>query len=252
MARKIRSLKKWPKGCAGAKSSDLCNATDLAVEAWGDAADDPDTGPLAFAYLYRRFGPPPFEGDSYKDLAMWILTTRDPDVFVCLTPSGSAALHAPGYLVRKSLEEDYRKPRVEWEQKAVHWLAERVAEEHPEWVTHRDDGLDELTEGGWSLAYERRMTWGPGSWTERVVAEIGKPPREPMADEWRDGSPIMRRVNEAVLGTLRSLLRPVGVRDIDLTILGRVGREPRPSGFAASMRQQREEWRAKRAAKAAS
>jgi hypothetical protein len=254
--RKIRSLKNWPKNCAGAASSDLVNGHHLAYEAWGDASDDKDTGPLAFTYLFRRFGPPPFEG-GHKKLGGWILTTQDPDVYLTMFPAADSAAFAVGYLVRDTLEEEYRKPRIEWEHRCIGWLADQLAAERPELVTERDEKGEptDLSDEGWEIAHARRYEpgpdgdWGTRSWTARAIAALGRPPRDPQARDWREGSAIMRRVNEALLGTMRSLLRPVGVRDIDINVLGCIGREARPSGFAASMRAQHEKWKAERAAK---
>lgn len=252
MSRAIRSLKRWPKGCTGAGSGPVASGTHLAFEAWGDASDDDDTGMLALAYLWRRFGPPTVPGAEM--LGVWVITTSDPDVYLTIRPSGSAIALDVGYLIRQPLDVEHHAARAEWERKAMHWLAERVAEEHPEWVTkgHAPDGLDELSVEGWQLAADRRMTWGAGSWMERAVAVLGEPPRALMACDWRDGTdPIQHRVNTALLAAMKRLLRPVFLRDIAITILGRADRVHRPSGFAAGCRASHAKWKEERAAKKA-
>lgn len=45
-----------------------------------------------FAYMHRRFGPPHVPADEYKDLsAGWMLTSKDPNLFVSVSPSLSGA-----------------------------------------------------------------------------------------------------------------------------------------------------------------
>lgn len=229
MSRKIRSLKKWPKGCSGAKGDDIVDGCKLADEVWGDAADDPDTGPLAFAYLYRRFGPPPFTGDTYKDLACWLLTTPDPDVFLWLTPAGGAVRYAVGYIARKSVGEEARKADREWADRCLMWIAERVAEERPDLVSRGTgtDGLDELAEEGWRIAHERAWDIDIDGWWMRAAAAVGERPKSDPGS-----SAVHRRVNDALVRAMKSLMRPAYVRDIGLTIVGEVGRVPRPSGWA--------------------
>lgn len=44
----------------------------------------------AFAYLWRRFGPPIFGCDSYKELAQYILTTKKKGVWLTCSPKPSS------------------------------------------------------------------------------------------------------------------------------------------------------------------
>lgn len=258
-SRAIRSLRKWPKNVSGYLSGPIADGHHLAFEAWGDASDDNDTGLLAFAYLTRRFGPP-MEGDSYKTLGTWVLTTPDPDVYLTISPSGSSLALCVGCLMRRDLEREFERPTSEAFQRQLHWLAERVAEERPDLVSKGTgpDGLDELAEEGWAIARDRRYDpgpdgkWGPESWGARAVAVVGRAKRAPLACDWRDGSdPIQHRVNTALLSAMKRLLRPVYIRDVAVNILGHAGRKARPSGFAAQGRAAHAKWKAEQAAKEA-
>ena len=222
----IRSLKRYPslEKWSGAASDDCVNCRSLAQEVWGPASKEPGGGLLAFPYLYRRFGPPPFVGDPHKDLAQWILSTGDPAVRLTVRPSGSQLGLCVSYWARRELLDAIRRPRQEWEQACLLWIAEQVAAEHPEWVTARDDKGEpvEMAEAGWEMAGARRWEFGPGSWTEQAIAVIGDPPAGPSRDQWREGPPERVRIHEALSRAMRSLLHPVRVRDVPITVFGRV------------------------------
>lgn len=54
----------------------------------------------AFAYLYRRFGPPKYSYDSYKHLACYYLSTEKEDLFLRIIPNHSFCTSI-GYCVPK-------------------------------------------------------------------------------------------------------------------------------------------------------
>lgn len=230
-AKTIRSRKTYPDGFVGGASSELCNMGALAFEAWSDAAHDPDSSALAFAYLYRRFGPPSLLGDSHKDMAEWVLTTDDPDVLVSIHPGGGEIRHALTYWVRASLEDEARKPAADWWTAYRGRIADAVAAERSELVSKRDENGEpvELADEGWAEV-DRRYYGGEEH--PEVIAIIGRPPRMKSPKLWEtEGTPIQKRIATAILGTLRRLLRPVYVRDVGITIVGRPGRVPRPSAW---------------------
>lgn len=228
-SKAIRSRKTYPSGFVGGASSELCHMGALAFEAWGDAAHDPDSSALAFAYLYRRFGPPSLLGDSHKDMAEWVLTTNDPDVLVSVHPGGGEIGYALTYWVRASLEDEARKPAADWWTAYRARIADAVAAERPEFVSKRDDDGEpaELSDEGWAEVDRRYFV---EKMPPEVIAIIGRPPRMGNPQKWEtEGTPIQKRVATAILGTLRRLLRPVYVRDVAITIVGQPGRVPRPS-----------------------
>ena len=60
----------------------------LAVQAFGDVAEQPCLSHVA--YLYRRFGPP-FQGsDDHKEIATWLLTTGIPGLYFEVSCKASA------------------------------------------------------------------------------------------------------------------------------------------------------------------
>lgn len=111
----IRSLSNVPAGMVGADCPFL--SSPLLREVFGASSRAPNSGLLAFTYLYRRFGPPSFPGDEGKDIAVWCLTTPDPEVvlWVCANASGlSTWILGPVCTreVRRKLDMDAREIRV--------------------------------------------------------------------------------------------------------------------------------------------
>ena len=87
----------------GAASDDAVDVRDLAIEVWGDKAAAANAGLAACAYLWRRFGPPFYGSDDYKEILQYILTTDDPDVWLTVYPGGSGLRHGVGYLATPAL-----------------------------------------------------------------------------------------------------------------------------------------------------
>ena len=209
--RKIRSLKLYPYPTRGAASDELVHGYDLAMDVWGEKAETKNSGLLALAYLHRRFGRPELVGDEVKDLCAYVLTTQDPEIYLSLSLSGSCLAHAVGYLARPAVHEIQEKRYQDWENAAWQFWCEHRPEEE-----HTDDAY-------WSARFKG---WPEGEEKASLIAAVGPFPRPPLAWDWREkGNDIQRRVNTALEGTMKSLLRRVWVRDVSFNILGREGPE---------------------------
>jgi hypothetical protein len=123
----MKPLQKIPPNMSGSSSCDLYDCFSLAQEAWGmDKNDDGNSGLLAFAYLWRRFGPPIHGGDDHKSLCDYTLGTPHKEVFLWLHLSGSGLCYAAGCWITNRLEGKFRAPQVAWEKKFERWwLRER-------------------------------------------------------------------------------------------------------------------------------
>lgn len=204
----------------------------VAEETWGAAASGPDAGLLAFAYLYRRFGPPTWAHDAYKEIGAYCLTTPDPEVFLVLRCAADAIAYGVAYLISEDIAEQARKFELDRGIDMLRWLGDQLAVERPDLVTKRDEAGEpvELSPEGWELVHGRRWDpspdqWGPLSWSGRAVAALAeRPPVEGRPTSARDE--LVQRVRVALLATMQALLEPVGVRDVDINILGRVVEAP--------------------------
>ncbi len=96
----------------GAACDDLVDVRAIADVVWGDCAGQ-DSGLIAFAYLYRRFGPPIHGCDPRKDLASYALTTSDPDVFLLVHP-GSELRYSIGYRIPEDVKAPALAARQRW------------------------------------------------------------------------------------------------------------------------------------------
>lgn len=160
----------------------------VAGEVYGERAEWPNSSLTAFAYLYRRFGPPPRGADGYKQLGgAWILKTRDPDVYLSIDPGGDAISLFFGQLVSEWLYREAERPRREWRRE---WRR-RYFEAHP--------GASE--DDFWTA-------WIGDSWD----AGMSRIPRYPPE--------IVERALAALRHLLNDLLRPVYVRDVPINLFG--------------------------------
>ena len=71
----IQQIDTFSEKVSGALSGDLCDGLAMAERVYGPAAASPQSGLLAFAYCWRRFGPPWFGSDDHKELVKYILGT---------------------------------------------------------------------------------------------------------------------------------------------------------------------------------
>jgi len=80
-----------PAGLRSYASGPFFNCPELACEAFGPVAYEPCLTHMA--YLYRRFGPPLWGSDPYKEIASYILTTaRDGLWLECRCKAGQLRL----------------------------------------------------------------------------------------------------------------------------------------------------------------
>lgn len=205
-------LTEWPPPpLRGGSSDGIVSCHKLAEEALGDHVNHPDSGARAFAYLWRRFGPPTSQGDPDKGLCTYLLTTPDPDVWLILRPSFGVVAYKVSYLAREALHEEHERPRTEW------WLAYR------QWaIAHvcEQEGLDASADYPQAVVERVRakvdaVTLGE-SIPKAALADLGDPP-------WlrRGEGPVAERVVAALRAALTDLLRPVFVRDVPASVLGR-------------------------------
>lgn len=81
----IESIATWPSNVFGA-SIECWPSLHNPLETWFGKTPE---GFTAFAYLWRRFGPPWLESDDYKELCQYVLTTPIPSVYLTVYPTGS-------------------------------------------------------------------------------------------------------------------------------------------------------------------
>ena len=184
----------------------------LAKQVYGDRAKWPDSSLTAFAYCYRRFGPPPRGTDDYKNLGgAWILTTRDPEVFLGVDPGGCSIDYYLHYYVSERLRDEGGAPALAWRQESRR-------------------RFDVLNPG---KAYEDFML--AQTQAQRPCPWLDDMPRYPR----RCSVEIEARVEAAVTYVLGDLLRPCYVRDVAINLFGRIsennparGQVARPSPLA--------------------
>jgi hypothetical protein len=211
--------------CTGAGGDDIFDGYEMTIEALGEGAKDGNSGMLAFAYLYRRFGPPFCGSDNYKDICAYELTTDDPKVFLWIHPKASGLPYSIGYLAAEELREERMKPLYDYNAKWEEW-----------WLKRNGINPDEFND----LPKKRKETLSSRFCRDRhkikliglANAELGPPPYPGRSDKnWKEDPDSVRyRVNIAVFNALKELLRPVYVRDVPINILGRCGSE-RSLGF---------------------
>lgn len=220
----MQQVEKFNKGMFGASADDLVNGFTLAEEAWGEQSKEPNSGLIAMAYLYRRFGPTWSGGDDYKSLVDYTLTTRDPDVFLWLHLSASEIRLNVGYMANKSIRKPCEDACRRWENKLFQWWFKQ----HPEFKD-----LEETKENQQTVS-DQYWIWRDSDGDEltaKIKTEMPPHPRRkyPMAKDWRTGPADMRRVNRALLGAMKELLRPVYVRDVAINLFGRCKDSGKPA-----------------------
>ena len=219
---------KW----AGASADGLMSGHALAVSALGKRAAGRDSGLRAFAYCWRRFGPPWHGSDPHKDLCSYCLTTPNPGVMLRVYPSGSPIAYGVGYMARRHFTTDHEEPLLCWHEK------------HEKWWLAQDPERQAMEPEARAEAYFEDMV--DRDVHASAVAAIGQCPRLPLPRSWRRLRGPIHEVNAALFAALRDLLRPVWVRDVPINILGRVsdgqarelpGIEPSPyAGYGVSRR----------------
>jgi hypothetical protein len=165
---------------------------EIAREVYGPRADDEASSLTAFAYMYRRFGPPPRGTDDHKRLGgAWILTTRDVDVYLEVDPTANGVSYDIEQFASRSLCEDAERPGLEWRREARC----RYFAAHPE-----------ASESDYLLA--RLADSQP--WLDGMLRYPRCPPE------------IVDRALAAIRHALLDLLRPVYVRDVAINLFGQI------------------------------
>ena len=73
----------------------------------------PNSGLTAFAYLWRRFGPPWSGCDDHKDLVGYILGTPHPAIWLHLHLSGAGLDYSVGYVITQAVEAAWQARQCE-------------------------------------------------------------------------------------------------------------------------------------------
>lgn len=210
----MESVWELPEGVTGAAGDDLVNGHALALEAWGSGADQDNSSLTAFAYLWRRFGPPWLGSDDYKDLGKWVLTTADPEVWLVMRPGSSGICYGTAYLSTRAIQDEHVRPYVAWEQAFKEWWCDQQAD--VDWG-HWDATTPEQRKAVSERFCAQRCQADVVKRSEQV---IGPYPPWQSTDDWRNGSAVMRRVNLALFDAMLELLRPVAIRDQTFHLLG--------------------------------
>lgn len=200
-------------GCAG---SLFFSGHTLACEVYGAAAsEDQNSGLTAFAYCWRRFGPPWMGSDPHKDLVCYVLGTPHPDVLLTLALSGSGLCYDVGYLASADVEQSLYAPERIWDALFEAW-----------WVTHKATPVERALVEQVVKDDVRLIPVQQRYWKDRLAQEIVDeaeaiigihPYRAPQA--WDHTHPLL---GAPLTEALVELLRPVCIRDVAVNILGHV------------------------------
>ena len=207
----------FPGAMTGARSGPFCSGPEVLRAVYGDLFD-PNSGLTAFAYLWRRFGPPWHGCDDHKDLVGYFLHTSHPEVVLSLHLSGSALDLAPGYLVTKTFQQEIYAPRREWMHRFEAW-----------WVAHKASAEERYTLGQYTEEDGKRSPVPPPLaaiasrfWDARYDKAIMDEAERALGAYPYLGFEVAHPlVGQAITDALEELLRPVFIRDVPITILGR-------------------------------
>lgn len=197
----------------GAKADDLVDGHKLALKVFGSkACKQRDSGIVAFAYLWRRFGPPFSGSDDHKDLCCYYLSTKDPNVFLWVSPRGSPLPHCFGYVARRKFLTPLRAkvyaPKAKWDKLYEKWWIKRHPEiEWKKWKTFTKERQKEIQELYWKERMDDEGVW---------AAAKKELPKYSWIDD-KAADPL----REIICAAMRELLRPVYIRDVPINITGR-------------------------------
>lgn len=222
-------IAQWVKGWSGASGSDIFDCEEVADAAWGKRARDENSGLLAYAYLWRRFGPTDRGGDPHKDLVAYTLTTPDPQVRLWLHLSGSKLYLSLGYFahpdIRSAIEAEHMAHVNAYEAEFLRLKG------HPGMDDAGFEALPKDEQESLKKEYQE-MLWqatDDGRVLNRQIHEAVGP--HPRAAE----KAAKARVQSACITACKDLLRPVWIRDVPINIFGRCepkGRTAKPYKFA--------------------
>lgn len=244
MGRRFETSLKPPKAkWVGGYKSGAINPGEIADEVMGQV-----DGPWLTCYMIRRFGWPNFGSDDYKELCSWSLVTPLPGLWMTVTPflGGGSNLHF-GVLfdaeTGRELERDpgresfwrrrERAIRAWWKQTGskLYALGTGDASAGDELVRHGNHEEGGKVWGLWkrpsamkkvqALADDSMLFWWLAEFIADKHPEVDVPRQLNERELKCRESAFMRRAKAAIAATMRDLLRPVSVRDIGFSVLGR-------------------------------
>ena len=204
-----------------------------------------------FAYLFRRFGNPNKGSDPDKELAAYLLTTTRKDMLLKIVPyAGGDVSISFTFLVphdvRHLCDDWMSRDRDAHQEAFVDWI--EAEGRVPEWA---EDLAEKTAQGSWPVPEGatgwRRMMTGVAMIAHFGVREGDEPdkveairwyqsvredyealhPVPPVqwrtrdVATWEDDDP-KKPYAEAMMATLRDLLRPVWIRDVAIGIHGQI------------------------------
>lgn len=187
----------------------------------------------AFAYLYRRFGDSPEKRDSYKDLAVYYLSTPLESVVLVVSPHHES--YPFNYLVdadtRKKLYQEQKIIRDEFEERFDTWCKEnnRIVFSKYNWG-NTPEQLEYLR--SWLTSndikgFEDNNIELPKELSDKFLDEIQNEfmtVRRYYFDNVEDltAGDFCKQVKSALMVTIKDLLTPVNIRDWQINILGKI------------------------------
>lgn len=215
----------FPSGGESAAAGSI-NTYDLWERALTGA--DASFGAWLFAIMFRRFGPPCAGSDGYKDLACWYLTTPLEGVALRVTPYlGARDAHSAGLSFGYWISPHRRRQIKRFEEAEVTAWCKKFAR-HAMTTPRVAYACLMLWKKSpdWQIGFACGLEFSPAQkrCALRLINDlnlrIGPPPHY----GWRFADSYPRhpshRFSEALMVTVRDLLRPTNVRDVYSTPLG--------------------------------
>lgn len=276
MAQKARFQMKLAEFKAGIRYVDLSFRSFIEDPEHKQVLSDPIIAPIVgdsmgygplFAYLFRRFGYPNLGWDNYKELARYVLTTPHPDMLMNVVPyTGDTTCITFNFFVPRKIAtaiEAYDEHDVRaWEQRAFAWREQQGLPDWMEsWIKLVNDTLrpawgstgPEVTDWRDSLNYAMPLgkpdsqhygiSKQADEFRQAIYVEYRKvepkPSRVRRGEDWTqwDANDPLKPFAEAAQIALKSLRRPVRVRDIAINAFGqtecssKVLKEPPVAGY---------------------
>ena len=232
---------KWESGYAGGPGK---NVHKVADEAFGGKVP----GEWLTCYMLRRFGHPNAGSDPHKDLCAWMLTTPIAGLFLIVHPylGGGGNYHfAIRYTkeVGHALDRDPGREAVRarrekairrwWDTRGgkLYALGMGKKEGDEDELVHLCGEKDGLVGGLWrrplkhdrphdKLPKDDMVLWWLGCFIEKQHPEV-KLPMVTKRERAQRTTRYQHKAKAAVIATMRALLRPTNVRDLDFNIYGR-------------------------------
>lgn len=195
--RWCRPMTRTHERLSGASMGEEFDGHVMAVDAWGERADADNSCFPAFAYLWRRFGPPFMGCDDHKKLCRYVIRTPMAGVYLSLSIKGMPITFGVSYMATDAVRESFGGEIRAWFERACEWAAAHgYTDGNAFWIGKK--------------SHEDR---------KRCMAEIGpRPYHDPK--EWRTMPGPEGEMNRAIHSTLRELCRPVYIRDVAIDLFG--------------------------------